>query len=86
MANSNDKLTKLKERLANVESKISTLTAERKTLKEEIKATQDAQIVELIRTAAPDGETTAIAEDFAAFMREREAQSGNEAAASGVTA
>ncbi len=86
MANTNGKIENLKKRLATVESKISALTAERKTLKEEIKAAEDAQLVELIRNAASGGETTDLAQDFAAFMREREAQSVNEAAASGVTA
>lgn len=85
MANTNGKIENLKKRLSSVENKISLLTAEQKSLKEKIKAAEDAQLVELIRNAASGGETADLAQDFAAFMREREAQSVNEATASGVT-
>lgn len=85
MANTNGKIENLKKRLSTVENKISILTAEQKSLKEKIKAAEDAQLVELIRNAASGGETADLAQDFAAFMREREAQSVNEATASGVT-
>ena len=85
MANTNGKIENLKKKLAAVESKINALTAERKALKDEIKAAEDAQLVELIRTAAPEGDTADLAQDFAAFMRAREAQS-SEAPASGARA
>ena len=85
MANTNGKIENLKKRLSTVENKISILTAEQKSLKEKIKAAEDAQLVELIRNAASGGETADLAQDFAEFMREREAQSVNEATASGVT-
>ncbi|MBQ9905962.1 MAG: hypothetical protein IJM46_04250 [Oscillospiraceae bacterium] len=88
MANSNDKIAKLKSRLEAVDEKIKALTAERKSLTEKIKDAENAQLVEMIRNAAPGGEPSDLAQDFAAFMREREAQSEqtSEAAASGVSA
>lgn len=85
MANTNGKIENLKKRLSTVENKISILTAEQKSLKEKIKAAEDAQLVELIRNAGAVGATADLAQDFAEFMREREAQSVNEATASGVT-
>lgn len=88
MANSNDKIAKLKSRLEAVDEKIKALTAERKSLTEKIKDAENAQLVEMIRNAALGGEPSDLAQDFAAFMREREAQSEqtSEAAASGVSA
>lgn len=87
MAKSNEKITKLKKRLDAVDAKIKTLSAEKKALVEAIKEAENAEIVEMIRNAASGGETSDLAQDFAAFMREREAQSEqtNEAAASGVS-
>ena len=86
MSNSNDKIEKLKKDLEAVDEKMKALTAKRKTILEKIKEAENAQLVEMIRNAAPAGETSDLAKDFAAFMREREAQSGQtgEAGASGV--
>ena len=86
MANSIDKIAKLKSRLEAVDERIKALNAERKALTEKIKEAENAQLVEMLRNAVPNGETSDLAKDFAAFMREREAQSEQtgEAAASGV--
>ncbi len=87
MATQNDKIERLKKRLETVEGKIKALNAERASLREEITATENAQIVDMIRSATNGGDQLdlSLAADFAAFMREREAAQSKEASASGDT-
>lgn len=87
MATQNDKIERLKKRLETVEGKIKALNAERASLREEITATENAQIVDMIRSATNGGDQLdlSLAADFAAFMREREATQSKEASASGDT-